>query len=308
MKNDLTNKTFGLLTAKEIVGKDKKGYLWRCECECGGEKIVSASYLVNRHTRSCGCLVKNKKEGSIKKGDRWGMLEAVEFVEYADTSSGKRRAVWKFKCDCGNEKIMAVGNVKFGGVRSCGCLATKHISNLRKEDITDQTFGRLKAIRPTEERTDSGSVIWELECECGNKVYKTVNELKTGRVMSCGCLYKESRADCPSYRKDFVDNTCLSSIISAKKTSARNTSGHTGVYLDKKSGKWQAYINYQKKRYYLGFFTDINDAIRARKEGEARIHDPVIEEYFHHLTPEKKKEFAEYLKSIGSSINAEDKK
>lgn len=178
MKTDLSEKTFGLLTAKEIVGKDKRGTLWRCECQCGGEKIVPASYLRNGHTTSCGCIVKNIKANSIKKGDRWGRLEAVEFVGYEVRNSGKRRAVWKFKCDCGNEKIMPMGNVKFGNVRSCGCMATEHISNLRKEDITGQTFGRLKVVCATEERNETGSVIWELKCECGNTVYKTVNELK----------------------------------------------------------------------------------------------------------------------------------
>ena len=302
MKIDLTNQKFGLLTAKEVVGKDRRGSLWRCECECGGEKIVPASYLRNGHTTSCGCIVRSIKENSIKAGDRWGRLEAVEFVGYERRSSGKRRAVWKFKCDCGNEKITAMGNVKFGNVRSCGCLATEHITNLRKEDITGKTFGRLKVVRATEERTDTGSVIWELQCECGKMVYKTVNELKTGRILSCGCLYRETRKDCTTYRKDFVDNTCLSSIVAGKTPSARNTSGHTGVYMDKRSGKWQAYINYKKKRYYLGFFDDINDAIRARKEGEARIHDPVIMEHFQNLTPERKKEFVEYLKSIGAAI------
>jgi len=53
---------------------------------------------------------------------------------------------------------------------------------------------------------------------------------------------------------------------------------------------------------YLGFFTNIEDAIRARKEGEARIHDPVIMEHFQNLTPERKKEFIEYMKSIGAAI------
>lgn len=42
-KLDLTDQSFDLLTAREIVGKDKRGTLWRCECECGGEKIVPAS-------------------------------------------------------------------------------------------------------------------------------------------------------------------------------------------------------------------------------------------------------------------------
>lgn len=286
---DLTNQTFGLLTAKEVVGKERKGYLWRCECECGGEKVVPVSYLRNGHTKSCGCIMKNIRSNSIKKGDHFGRLEAVEFVEYAGVSSGKRRAVWKFKCDCGNEKIMPVSNVKFGNVRSCGCMATEHITNLRKEDITNQTFGRLKATRPTEKRTLSGSIIWELECECGNMVHKSVNELKTGQILSCGCLYKESRKDCTLYRNDFVDNTCLSSIVAAKTPGALNTSGHTGVYFDKRSKKWQAYINYRKKRHHLGSFEEKEDAICARKEGEAKLHDPVIMEHFDKLTPRTQK-------------------
>lgn len=301
MKLDLTNKTFGLLTAKEIVGKDKRGYLWRCECECGGEKIVPAAYLRNGHTTSCGCIVKNIKENAIKKGDRWGRLEAERFVRY-DTPENGHRAIWLFKCDCGYFKEMPVSNVKFGNVRSCGCKATEHITNLNKEDITGETYDRLTADHPTDKRDVTGSIVWVFRCECGNTIELSVGTFRSGRVHSCGCLYKESRSEVVKYRKDFVDNTCLSSIVAGKTPSARNTSGHTGVYLDKKSGKWQAYINYKKKRYYLGFFTDINDAIRARKEGEARIHDPVIMEHFQNLTPERRKEFIEYMKSIGAAI------
>ena len=295
MKKDISNQQFGRLTAKEIVGKDKKGYLWRCECECGGEKIVPAAYLLNQHTRSCGCIVREIRENSIKKGDRWGLLEAVEFVEYADLPTGKHRAVWKFKCDCGKEKIMPVANVKFGGTRSCGCLAKQHITNLNKEDITGEVYDRLKAIRPTDKRDVTGSIVWEFECECGNKVELSVGSFRSGRVHSCGCLYRETRVDCNSYRKDFVDNTCLSSIVTAKKPNARNTSGYTGVYLDKRSGKWQAYINFQKKRYNLGLFKDIHDAIKARKVAEERIHDPIVLQHWERLTEKRRREFQLYL-------------
>ena len=294
-KKDISNQQFGRLTAKEIVGKDKKGYLWRCECECGGEKIVPAAYLLNQHTRSCGCIVREIKENSIKKGDRWGLLEAVEFVGYEDLPTGKRRAVWKFKCDCGTVKIMPVANVKFGGTRSCGCLAKQHITNLNKEDITGEFYDRLKAIRPTDKRDVTGSIVWEFECECGNTIELSVGTFRSGRVHSCGCLYKETRTECNSYRKDFVDNTCLSSIVTAKKPNARNSSGYTGVYLDKRSGKWQAYINFQKRRYNLGLFKDIHGAIKVRKIAEERIHDPIVLQYWDNLTDVRKSEFIYYL-------------
>ena len=295
MTKDLTEKTFGLLTAKEIVGKSKRGTLWRCECACGGEKIVPAPYLQNHHTRSCGCLVKNIRENAIKKGDRFDRLEAVEFVGYTTRATGKRQAVWKFRCDCGKEKDMPMANVKFGNVRSCGCKAMAHITNLRKEDITGETFDRLTARRPTDERDDNGSIVWEFDCVCGNTTKMSVYRFHTRRVHSCGCWYKESRKDCTSYRKDIIDGTSISTIVASKIRPARAASGHTGIYLDKRSGKWVANINFRKKRYYLGRFDDINKAVNARKLGEQRLHDPVIMEHWDTLTPKKQREYLVHI-------------
>lgn len=49
---------FGRLEAKERVASDSAGRSqWRCVCECGTEKTVTAYYLKTGHTRSCGCLV-----------------------------------------------------------------------------------------------------------------------------------------------------------------------------------------------------------------------------------------------------------
>ena len=47
-----------------------------------------------------------------------------------------------------------------------------------------------------------------------------------------------------------------------------NTSGHTGVYLVKRTSRWQASIAHNQKHIHLGFFTTIEDAIAARKAAE----------------------------------------
>lgn len=59
----------------------------------------------------------------------------------------------------------------------------------------------------------------------------------------------------------------------SKKTNARNknmlsnnTSGVTGVYLDKKSGKWCAEVMKNRKKYYVGRFVNIEAAKQARYE------------------------------------------
>ncbi len=54
--------------------------------------------------------------------------------------------------------------------------------------------------------------------------------------------------------------------------SPRNTSGHTGVYFNKKTGKWHAEIMTNRRKKHLGCFNDIEDAISARKAAKAANH------------------------------------
>lgn len=50
-----------------------------------------------------------------------------------------------------------------------------------------------------------------------------------------------------------------------------NTSGHIGVSWSVERGKWQAYIKHQGERIPLGRFTNLEDAIAARKEAERSL-------------------------------------
>ena len=70
-------------------------------------------------------------------------------------------------------------------------------------------------------------------------------------------------------------------ILEANKNrlSASNTSGHTGVYQNKKNGKWVAQITFKRKTYYLGSFEKIEDAVKARLCGE-EMHDDFLEWYY----------------------------
>lgn len=87
-------------------------------------------------------------------GQRFGRLVAEKFLFYDD----KFRDHWMFRCDCGNKKEMAAANVKWGQIRSCGCLA-KEIKMQRAQNITGRKFGRLTAVQPTDQRDSSGSVV-----------------------------------------------------------------------------------------------------------------------------------------------------
>lgn len=55
------------------------------------------------------------------------------------------------------------------------------------------------------------------------------------------------------------------------KKNKNNSSGYTGISWNKASGKWEAYIWHECKKYNLGFHTDIEDAIAIRKEKEVEF-------------------------------------
>jgi hypothetical protein len=51
------------------------------------------------------------------------------------------------------------------------------------------------------------------------------------------------------------------------------------VCWDKSRGKWKADIRFRGKKYNLGRFDDINDAIEARKEAEKQLFGNFLEWY-----------------------------
>ena len=49
-----------------------------------------------------------------------------------------------------------------------------------------------------------------------------------------------------------------------------NTSGYVGVSRDKRRNKWRSYIKINNKFVHLGYFAKVENAIKAREQGERR--------------------------------------
>lgn len=58
-------------------------------------------------------------------------------------------------------------------------------------DITGQRFGRLTALKPTENRNSKGSIIWLCRCDCGTIKEICITDLRNKGTKSCGCLRRE---------------------------------------------------------------------------------------------------------------------
>lgn len=66
---DLTGQRYGRLFVLHEVERRGAARMWKCLCDCGSEKIVSANNMRRGLTRSCGCLAKETtKERSTIHG------------------------------------------------------------------------------------------------------------------------------------------------------------------------------------------------------------------------------------------------
>ena len=59
------------------------------------------------------------------------------------------------------------------------------------KDLTNQRFGRLTVI--SRAPNDGRYVCWNCKCDCGNIKITRSASLMSGKVQSCGCLFKETR-------------------------------------------------------------------------------------------------------------------
>ena len=191
------------------------------------------------------------------------------------------RTYYYCKCDCENELWIRADSLKT--TKSCGCLAKK--TQFKSKDITNQRFGRLIALKSTDNRdTVNGSVIWECKCDCENPCYISQSDLSELRIRSCGCLSRENssnnikKAINVHLEKHIIEHTNIP-VISRIIPQSNNTSGIIGVRYDKSRNKWIAQIRFQNKIYFLGRYENKEDAIKARKEAEEKYHKSFLELY-----------------------------
>lgn len=182
---DLKGMRFEKLTVLEFSGYKKGKYhskaYWKCKCDCGNEKEISADQLLRGIVKSCGCS-KRKEENDIT-GKKFNRLTAIKRV---DSENGIR---YLFRCDCGKEKVIFKKAVVSGKTKSCGCLSNEKVHERCFKDLSGQKFGRLTALEV--DRNDKGKIYWLCKCDCGNSCTVLTNRLTSGHTKSCGCIEKE---------------------------------------------------------------------------------------------------------------------
>lgn len=145
------------------------------------------------------------------------------------------------------------------------------------KDLSNQRFGRLVALYPTENRDRKLCIYWHCRCDCGKEVEITSEQLLSDKYKSCGCMKRENQKAIFN-KLHVVDGTCVE-WLEKRKHRSDNKSGFRGVH-QMKNGKYRVTIGFKRKRYYLGAYTSFDEAVQVRLEAEENLHGSFIETYY----------------------------
>lgn len=205
-------------------------------------------------------------------GKRFGKLTVKE---YGKKVGKKQYCICK--CDCGKECEVRSDNLKMGKTKSCGCINAEKTNN-----ILGKRFGRLTVIgvgrtyiMPNGKK---GGKYVLCKCDCGKTVEVNRANLMNGSTKSCGCLNKEVQNSVKPERFGVIEQTNVNIILNKNLTKS-NTSGIKGVSWHKRKKKWVARIMFKGASYWLGAYSDREDAEIARKAAEEKIYGDFLKWY-----------------------------
>ena len=200
---DLTGQKFNKLTVLEQAPHQGNRVRWHCRCDCGREVVVDSASLKSGHTQSCGCIAKNVFLDLT--GQKFGELIVIE----RGPNDRHSKAAWRCLCSCGNERVVASGQLKSGNATTCGCASGNAFRDMR-----GQKFGKLM-VESRMPNNRHNQPTWLCLCDCGVRVAFTSNRLRRRVNPSCGCAAKTVLKDLIGQRFGKLTVICWDSIAGA---------------------------------------------------------------------------------------------
>lgn len=116
-------------------------------------------------------------------GVRFGRLVAERRT---DETPEDRSARWVCRCDCGNITEARGTALRYGKIKSCGCLRDNPVHNFSPVDLIGKRFGRLTVVDKV--KVKNSTVYWRCACDCGQSKLLRTGMLTTSGNKSCGCM------------------------------------------------------------------------------------------------------------------------
>lgn len=222
-------------------------------------------------------------------GMRFGRLTVLELCGF----DKRHLALWKCKCDCGNEKVVLGTRMTKGETSSCGCYA-KELQSLRQSNYSKgneyEIVGKIARVKLSncDDYFICDADDWEkLKHLTWGKTSQGYvrNSKRSGEVRIQNLIMNPH----PGKVVDHIDgnklNNCRSNlrVVTIKencqnKHYTKSKTGVIGVRLFP-NGKYGAQIKCNGHDYYLGRFDTLEEAAKARKQKEIELNYGNLNQY-----------------------------
>lgn len=245
---DLAGLKSGRLTAlrRDESGR-KGGVFWVCKCDCGNEKVVFSSNLKFGTVKSCGCIAKERK---IHNYRIFGILD-------------------KMKQRCYNKNVPNYKNYGGRGIRVCDEWTSKSGYRLFYEWAVANGYGEFLSI----ERKDVNGNYCPENCTWATFKEQQNNKRDNHKLTINGITkninqWSEETGIHPATLHNRLNsgwntNNVIDPVV---KTEAEHTCEVVGVSWLVTRQKWRARAWEDHKEKHLGYFDNVADAAKARKE------------------------------------------
>ena len=300
-KKDINNPIIGTvinnwLVKERDLSKDRVYYI--LECTCGCKEKVSVRFdnieLFNKKCKAIKRKIKLEKHKDREEyktrliGGSYGNLVVKDFAGY----NKNKQILYLCECQCENKTLIQVTytNLIKGYKDNCGCLTKQKQSKAKRQYNTYDLTGDF-GIGYTNNDEE-----FYFDLEDYNLIKDYCWNIHDGYVEARD-IYGEKRnikmhrlimnIDNPDIKVDHIyyntnDNrkselrlatnsqNCMNHVIHSN-----NTSGYSGINWDSEKSLWRARIYKNYETYHLGYFDNINEAIKERDNAE----DILFKEY-----------------------------
>jgi hypothetical protein len=256
------------------------------KCDCGNTTTKKLKYLKSGETITCSsCItpaVGKTRYGKdvLKTFPREDEHDLVgkKFGRFTVTSVGYvsgRTRVLDVSCDCGNKAFINKACVLSGRSTSCGCYSKElgHTLNKSHGLSSSETYISWSAIIQRCQNVNNPSYT-----DYGGRGIGVCDDWLNFEnfLIDMGERPPNKSIERLDVNKGYCKENCVwadnfEQSINRRKFKS-NTSGKTGVVLNKRTGNWVASISYKGNKIHLGTFTDFELACIVREEAELRYY------------------------------------
>lgn len=217
----------------------------------------------------------------------FGYLKVIERAPDHIQPSGNHVLMWRCICMCDGNEIVTSGNsLKNGDTKSCGCLKQKFLKELNNKSknppykiCEDYAIGYTNKgeefLIDIEDVSLCKQYTWSISSEGYLRAYdsNTQTNIFIHRLImnvTNGMTVDHINHIKTDNRKSNLRIATYSQNSMNQKKRSVNTSGITGVSWFERDQNWRVQIMVNRKNIHIGYFDNLQDAIKARKEAEIK--------------------------------------